>query len=460
MLSTLYSIASGIALTIGALGASDDFDGAKLAQNAFFGPEEESELMDNQEMTTEEVQVVTDVDQWDEIAAQVMSMSLTSKDELTDDEKLEIAVLTEEMPIDETENQEFSQVEEISQPEGLSEEEFLGLLDRQYTDAMTLLAAEEVADSEPIVIESVDSPKTEDNLEELAAVELQPEDDVNAEKALEVVQSEQEIQVNDISENVFQEEKPWVVVHGLPDIPDEDMNVLMDQKASQQPETEDVADVEDIENVTVNEIPVMESIDVDLPDIEAPEIEDIEAPLFDEAENIEENAEETEEVEAEETEAEEVQADETEADEAEETEAEEVQADETEADEAEETEAEDAAQSEAQAEDAVEEVKPEDEEFGIVGPLEIDDEETLVIPSTEIPPAVVSEQEKAKINAEIDALVDQSENFNSWIPRQIPVAGQVDESKPETKPEDDFIQNFSKQNVKESILENDGINLN
>ena len=108
----------------------------------------------------------------------------------------------------------------------------------------------------------------------------------------------------------------------------------------------------------------------------------------------------------------------------------------------------------------VEEVKPEDEEFGIVEPLEFDEEETLVIPSTEIPPAVVSEQEKAKINAEIDALVDQSENFNSWIPRQIPVAGQVDDSKPETKPEDDFIQNFSKQNVKESILENDGINLN
>ena len=432
MLNTLYSIASGIALTIGALGASDDFDGAKLAQNAFFGPEEESELMDNQEMTTEEVQVVKDVDEWNEIAAQVMSMSLTSKDELTDDEKLEIAVLTEEMPIDETENPEFSQVEEVSQPEGLSEEEFFGLLDRQYNDAMTLLATEEVADSEPIVIESVDSSKTEDNLEELAAVELQPEDDVNAEKALEVVQSEQEIQVNDISENVFQEEKPWVVVHGLPDIPDEDMNVLMDQKANQQPENEDSADVEDIENVTVNEIPVMESIDVDLPDIEAPELEDIEAPLFDEAENIEENAEETEEVEAEETEAEEVKADETEADEAEETE----------------------------AEDAVEEAKPEDEEFGIVEPLEFDEEETLVIPSTEIPPAVVSEQEKAKINAEIDALVDQSENFNSWIPRQIPVAGQVDESKPETKPEDDFIQNFSKQNVKESILENNGINLN
>ena len=428
MLNTLYSIASGIALTIGALGASDDFDGAKLAQNAFFGPEEESELMDNQEMTTEEVQVVKDVDEWNEIAAQVMSMSLTSKDELTDDEKLEIAVLTEEMPIDETENQEFSQVEEVSQPEGLSEEEFFGLLDRQYNDAMTLLAAEEIADSEPIVIESVDSP-SEDNLEELAAVELQPEDDLNAEKALEVVQSEQEIKVNDISENVFQEEEPWVVVHGLPDIPDEDMNVLMDQKANQQPENEDSAEVEDIENVTVNEIPVMESIDVDLPDIEAPELEDIEEPLFDEAENIEENAEETEEVESEETEADQ-------------------------------TEAEDAEETEAQAEDAVEEVKPEDEEFGIVEPLEFDEEETLVIPSTEIPPAVVSEQEKAKINAEIDALVDQSENFNSWIPRQIPVAGQVDDSKPETKPEDDFIQNFSKQNVKESILENDGINLN
>ena len=461
MLNTLYSIASGIALTIGALGASDNFDGAKLAQNAFFGPEEESELMDNQEMTTEEVLVVKDVDEWNEIAAQVMSMSLTSKDELTDDEKLEIAVLKEEMPIDETENQEFSQVEELSQPEGLSDEEFFGLLDRQYNDAMTLLTAEEIADSEPIIIESVDSPKTEDNLEELASVELQPEDDLNAEKALEVVQSEQEVQVDDISENVFQEEEPWVVVHGLPDIPDEDMNVLMDQKANQQPENEDAAEVEDIENVTVNEIPVMESIDVDLPDIEAPEIEDIEAPLFDEAENIEENAEETEETEAEETEAEETEAEETETEEteAEETEAEEAEAEETEAEEteAEETEAD---QTEADDEEAVEEAKPEDAEFEIVEPLEFDEEEALVIPSTEIPPAVVSEQEKAKINAEIDALVDQSENFNSWIPRQIPVAGQVDESKPETKPEDDFIQNFSKQNVKESILENNGINLN
>ena len=83
MFNTLYNFVAGIALAIGAMGASDDFDGAQLAQNAFFGTEDELEAIDEQEMTTENVQVAKDIDEWNEIAAKVMSMSLQAQDELT-----------------------------------------------------------------------------------------------------------------------------------------------------------------------------------------------------------------------------------------------------------------------------------------------------------------------------------------------------------------------------------------
>ncbi len=429
MLNTLYTIAGGIALAVGALGASDDFDGAKLAQNAFFSPEDELEAIDEPEMTTENVLVVKDVEEWNETAAQVMSMSLTGKDELTDDEKLEIAVLTGEMPADASENmEEVSQIAENSQPEGLSEEEFYCMLEKQYNDAI------EALNSEDLIAET---PKDEVNQEELANVQLQPEDDVNAEKALEeavanaevntedvaevkteeVAQAEQETQVVEVSEEVFKEEEPWVVVHGLPDIPDEDMNALMEQKTNvEQAENDEQSD---IENVNVNEIPVLDSNFFDVPEVEAPELEDIEAPLFGDTDEAEEA--EAEEVEDEEAEAEEVEAEEVEAEEA----------------------------------DAL-----------IVEPLEADaveteaNEDSLLIPSIEIPPAVVSEQERAKISAEVDALLDQNENYDSWIPRQIPVNGSVDDVPTTTKPEENFIQEFSRKNAKESILENNGIDLN
>ncbi len=429
MLNTLYTIAGGIALAVGALGASDDFDGAQLAQNAFFGPEDELEAIDEQETTTEEVFVVKDIEEWNETAAQVMSMSLTSKDELTDDEKLEIAVLTGEMPADDSEKlEEVSQIAENSQPEGLSEEEFYCMLEKQFNDAIEALNSEEQIAENPI---------DEVNQEELANVQLQPEDDVNAEKALEeavansevktedVAQSEQETQVIEVSEEVFKEEKPWVVVHGLPDIPDEDMNALMEQKTNvEQAENDEQSDIED---VNVNEIPVIDSNFFDVPDVEAPELEDIEAPLFGEDEETEEaEAEEAEEAEAEEAEAEEVEAEEIEAD----------------------------------------EVETEEVDALIVEPLDADvveadeNEESFSIPSLEIPPAVVSEQERAKISAEVDALVEQNDNFDSWIPRQIPVSGSVDDVQTAPKPEESFIQEFSRKNAKESILENNGIDLN
>ena len=438
MLNTLYTIAGGIALAVGALGASDDFDGAKLAQNAFFAPEDEIEAIDEQEATTEEVLAVQDIEEWNETAAQVMSMSLASKDELTDDEKLEIAVLTGEMPADDSENlEEVSQIAENSQPEGLSEEEFYCMLEKQYNDAIEALNSEEQIAENPI---------DEVNQEELANVQLQPEDDVNAEKALEeavansevktedVAQAEQETQVLEVSEEVFKEEEPWVVVHGLPDIPDEDMNALMEQKTNvEQAENDEQSD---IENVNVNEIPVIDSNFFDVPEVEAPELEDIEAPLFGDAED-------TEEAEAEETKAEEAETEEVEAEEAE-AEAEETKAEEAEA----------------------EEVEAEEADDLTVEPLEADaveteaDEDSLLIPSIEIPPAVVSEQERAKISAEVDALLDQNENYDSWIPRQIPVSGSVEDVQTTPKPEENFIQDFSKQNVKESILENTGIELN
>ena len=439
MLNTLYTIAGGIALAVGALGASDDFDGAKLAQNAFFAPEDEIEAIDEQEATTEEVLAVQDIEEWNETAAQVMSMSLASKDELTDDEKLEIAVLTGEMPADDSENlEEVSQIAENSQPEGLSEEEFYCMLEKQYNDAIEALNSEEQIAENPI---------DEVNQEELANVQLQPEDDVNAEKALEeavansevktedVAQAEQETQVLEVSEEVFKEEEPWVVVHGLPDIPDEDMNALMEQKTNvEQAENDEQSD---IENVNVNEIPVVDPNFFDVPDVEAPELEDIEAPLFG-------DAEETEEAEAEETEVEEAETEKAEEAEAEEAEAEESKAEEVEA----------------------EEVEAEEADALIVEPLDADvveadeNEDSLSIPSIEIPPAVVSEQERAKISAEVDALLDQNESYDSWIPRQIPVSGSVDDVQTAPKPEESFIQEFSRKNAKESILENNGIDLN
>lgn len=445
MLNTLYNIAGGIALAVGALGASDDFDGAQLAQNAFFGPEDEIEAIDEQETSNEVVLTVNDVLEWDETASKAMEMSLTGSDELTDDEKLEITVLTGETPADVSENQtEVPQIEDNSQSEGLSEEEFYCMLEQQFNDAISMLESEEViADSEPLVIEAVQ--------EDLAAVELQPEDDVNAEKALEEAQTnaeskledaEEVAQVKEISEESFKEMEPWVVVHGLPDIPEEDMSALMDQttKNEQPVKTEQI----DVENVDVQEIPVVDSILVDVPEVEAPELDIIEEPLFDEAEEAE--AEEVEEAKAEETEAKEAEEVE-EAKEAEEAKAEEAEAEETETEEAEETE-----------------VEAGDDIF-IVEPLEIEEteadskDEALLIPSLEIPPAVLTEEQRAKISEEVDAIVDQSDNFDSWIPRQIPVSGSVEEIQPQTKPEDDFIQNFSRKNVKESILENNGIDL-
>ncbi len=452
MLNTLYNIAGGIALAVGALGASDDFDGAQLAQNAFFGPEDEIEAIDEQETSNEVVLTVNDVLEWDETASKAMEMSLTGSDELTDDEKLEITVLTGETPADVSENQtEVPQIEDNSQSEGLSEEEFYCMLEQQFNDAISMLESEEViADSEPLVIEAVQ--------EDLAAVELQPEDDVNAEKALEEAQTnaeskledaEEVAQVKEISEESFKEMEPWVVVHGLPDIPEEDMSALMDQttKNEQPVKTEQI----DVENVDVQEIPVVDSILVDVPEVEAPELDIIEEPLFDEAEAEEAEAEEVEEAKAEETEAKEAEEVE-EAKEAEETEAEDAEAEDAKA---EETEAEEAEETEVEAGD----------DILIVEPLEIEEteaeskDEALLIPSLEIPPAVLTEEQRAKISEEVDAIVDQSDNFDSWIPRQIPVSGSVEEIQPQTKPEDDFIQNFSRKNVKESILENNGIDL-
>ncbi|MBQ6615801.1 MAG: hypothetical protein IJH67_05485 [Thermoguttaceae bacterium] len=456
MLNTLYNIAGGIALAVGALGASDDFDGAQLAQNAFFGPEDEIEAIDEQETSNEVVLTVNDVLEWDETASKAMEMSLTGSDELTDDEKLEITVLTGETPADVSENQtEVPQIEDNSQSEGLSEEEFYCMLEQQFNDAISMLESEEViADSEPLVIEAVQ--------EDLAAVELQPEDDVNAEKALEEAQTnaeskpedaEEVAQVKEISEESFKEMEPWVVVHGLPDIPEEDMSALMDQttKNEQPVKTEQI----DVENVDVQEIPVVDSILVDVPEVEAPELDIIEEPLFDEAEA--EEAEEAEEA----KEAEEAE----EAKEAEEVE--EAKADETEAEdaEAEDAKAEQTEVEEAKAEEAEETEVEAGDDILIVEPLEIEEteaeskDEALLIPSLEIPPAVLTEEQRAKISEEVDAIVDQSDNFDSWIPRQIPVSGSVEEIQPQTKPEDDFIQNFSRKNVKESILENNGIDL-
>lgn len=463
MLNTLYNIAGGIALAVGALGASDDFDGAQLAQNAFFGTEDEIEAIDEQETSNEVVLTVNDVLEWDETASKAMEMSLTGSDELTDDEKLEITVLTGETPADVSENQaEVPQIEENSQSEGLSEEEFYCMLEQQFNDAISMLESEEViADSEPLVIEAVQ--------EDLAAVELQPEDDVNAEKALEEAQTnaeskledaEEVAQVKEISEESFKEMEPWVVVHGLPDIPEEDMSALMDQttKNEQPVKTEQI----DVENVDVQEIPVVDSILVDVPEVEAPELDIIEEPLFDEAEAEEAEAEEAEAEEVEEAKAEETEA--KEAEDVEEAKAEETNAEETEAKEAEadETEVEEAKAEETEAEET--EVEAGDDIL-IVEPLEIEEteaeskDEALLIPSLEIPPAVLTEEQRAKISEEVDAIVDQSDNFDSWIPRQIPVSGSVEEIQPQTKPEDDFIQNFSRKNVKESILENNGIDL-
>ncbi|MBQ3351708.1 MAG: hypothetical protein IJG38_15030 [Thermoguttaceae bacterium] len=463
MLNTLYNIAGGIALAVGALGASDDFDGAQLAQNAFFGPEDEIEAIDEQETSNEVVLTVNDVLEWDETASKAMEMSLTGSDELTDDEKLEITVLTGETPADVSENQtEVPHIEDNSQSEGLSEEEFYCMLEQQFNDAISMLESEEViADSEPLVIEAVQ--------EDLAAVELQPEDDVNAEKALEEAQTnaeskledaEEVAQVKEISEESFKEMEPWVVVHGLPDIPEEDMSALMDQttKNEQPVKTEQI----DVENVDVQEIPVVDSILVDVPEVEAPELDIIEEPLFDEAEAEEAEAEEVEEAKAEETEAKEAEEVEEAKAEADETEAEDAKAEETEVEDA---EAEETEVEEAKAEEAEETEVEAGDDILIVEPLEIEEteaeskDEALLIPSLEIPPAVLTEEQRAKISEEVDAIVDQSDNFDSWIPRQIPVSGSVEEIQPQTKPEDDFIQNFSRKNVKESILENNGIDL-
>ena len=437
MLNTLYTIAGGIALAVGALGASDDFDGAQLAQNAFFGPDEELEAVEEQVTTTEEVQVVKDVLEWDEIASEALGMTLTGSDELTDDEKLEVAVLTGEIPSDVSENLvEVPQNAENTQSEGLSEEEFYSMLEQQFNDAMEAISSkEEIADSEPLVIEAVaeNEPKAEEiaqettenvtvvETDELASgIKLQPEDDINAEKALEEV----------VSNSV--KEEPWVVLHGLPDIPEDDMNAMTNQPSkNEQPAQPEQTDVD---NVDVQDIPVLESIVIDVPEVEESELEEIAQPLFNDIDDADAKAAEAEEVEAEEAEAEEVEA--------EEAEAEEVEAEEAEAEEV------------------------EDEDALIVEPLEADDVETeskddaLLIPSLEIPPAVVTEEQRAKISEEVDAIVNQSNSFDGWIPRQIPVSGSVDDAQPQTKPEDSFIQNFSKQNVKESILENTGIELN
>ena len=410
MLNTLYTIAGGIALTIGALGASDDFDGAQLAQNAFFGPEDEIEAADEQETATEEVLAAKDVFEWDEIASNALGMSLTGSDELTEDEKLEVVVLTGETPDDISVNlEELPQIEENSQSEGLSEEEFYCILEKQFNDAMTSLDSEEaLTDSEPLVIEAVQ--------EDLEAVELQPEDDENAEKALEEAQSNAESNSEE-AENKASEAEPWVVINGLPDIPEMDMDNMTDQpeKKEQSDEPEQPA----VEDVNVQEIPVMDSFLVDLPEIDTPDDDNI--PLFNETD-------------VEETKIEETETENLDVDEAEDADVEKTDVDET--------------------EDAL-----------IVEPLEDDasalesKDEALLIPSIEIPPAVITEEQRAKISEEVDAIANQSDNFDGWIPRQIPVSGSAEDVQLQTKPEDDFIQDFSRQNVKESILENNGIDL-
>lgn len=404
MLNTLYTIAGGIALAVGALGASDDFDGAQLAQNAFFGPDDALEAIDEQETAAEEVLAAKDVFEWDEIASKALGMSLTGSDELTDDEKLEVVVLTGEIPADVSDDLDVSdnlvelpQIEEISQPEGLSEEEFYCILEKQFNDAMTALDSKEVvADSEPLVIESVQ--------EDLESVKLQPEDDVNAENALKEAEE---------AENV----EHWAIVNGLPDIPETDMIDMTDQEEKSEPSAEPEQPA--VEDVNVQEIPVLDSFLVELPEIEESEADDINTSPFDNSE--------VEEVEMENLDVEDADAEEAETKEAD------VEAD----------------------DDAL-----------IVEPLDIDAEEVesndeaLLIPSLEIPPAVLSEEQRAKISEEVDAIVDQSDNFDSWIPRQIPVSSTVEDAQLQTKPENDFIQEFSKQNVKESILENTGIELN
>ena len=337
MLNTLYTIAGGIALAVGALGASDDFDGAQLAQNAFFGPEDELETIDEQETATEEIQVANDIDEWNEITDETLNVSLTDDN----------AVLKEIIPADASDNP-----EETSQlaTEELSGNEFYRILERQYEDAMTALSFEEeqeiapednpevapeeesevateddpeeaIEDSDPLIIgagteskqnadaddfdfETTEEITYDDSNDLTADVELQPEDDVNAEKALEEAYSSSVI-----------EEKPWLFTDGdrLPDIPEEDMNRLMNQTPNnEQPEKNEL-----LENETINvqEIPVIESDFLDVPEVDVPELDIIAPPLFDEAEDVEEakEAETADDVEVETTENVEAEAEEAEA---------------------------------------------------------------------------------------------------------------------------------------------------
>ena len=91
-------------------------------------------------------------------------------------------------------------------------------------------------------------------------------------------------------------------------------------------------------------------------------------------------------------------------------------------------------------------------------------DDRLIIPSTEIPAAVITEEQRAKIREEVDAIAnDDNTDYTGWMPRQIPVEKSafsvevIDKSELESV--NNVITDVSRKNVKESILENTGVEI-
>ena len=563
MFNVLYSIAGGIALGLSALGASGDFDGEKAAQ-LFFNHEEEAEvvIVEPTEVSPAPSVVKTDSEA-DEFDAIYRNCLYAQKFFEHEDNSIEALSETMAVLIHQEKVNDKTQIVENSLSEGLSNEEFYSMLNKQYQDAMKALDVieeqleevqeeqQELAQSEQTAPEMPELPEIPDvpeiieptleNEQNVQIVDHAQPEPVQAENAETTVQPEEtviepvEVPVEPIEAPVEPTAEPEAAPvkiqtlemsnGSLPDIPEEDLNAMTELEpeeaaaleAKPEPAQEEKAEAAAEPKAVAAEEPKAEqpsnwNMSKDsLPDIPEEDLDTLIQLEPEEAAALHAKPEPAQEEKAETKEKSEDASNwamtrttlpdipendlASITDDAEKTEISENKADtiddgidsmpvvesiDVNVPEviAPAIEVEDAAEDHVLTDaPAIEVPVIEDPQVDIptVEPMDDDQpvfetqndkvaDDRLIIPSTEIPAAVITEEQRAKIREEVDAIAnDDNTDYTGWMPRQIPVEKSafsvevIDKSELESV--NNVITDVSRKNVKESILENTGVEI-
>ena len=563
MFNVLYSIAGGIALGLSALGASGDFDGEKAAQ-LFFNHEEEAEvvIVEPTEVSPAPSVVKTDSEA-DEFDAIYRNCLYAQKFFEHEDNSIEALSETMAVLIHQEKVNDKTQIVENSLSEGLSNEEFYSMLNKQYQDAMKALDVieeqleevqeeqQELAQSEQIAPEMPELPEIPDvpeiieptleNEQNVQIVDHAQPEPVQAENAETTVQPEEtviepvEVPVEPIETPVEPTAEPEAAPvkiqtldmtnESLPDIPEEDLNAMTELEpeeaaaleAKPEPAQEEKAEAAAEPKAVAAEEPKAElpsnwnMTKGSLPDIPEEDLDTLIQLEPEEAAALHAKPEPAQEEKAEKEEKSEDASNwamtrttlpdipendlASITDDAEKTEISENKADtiddgidsmpvvesiDVNVPEviAPAIEVEDAAEDHVLTDaPAIEVPVIEDPQVDIptVEPMDDDQpvfetqndkvaDDRLIIPSTEIPAAVITEEQRAKIREEVDAIAnDDNTDYTGWMPRQIPVEKSafsvevIDKSELESV--NNVITDVSRKNVKESILENTGVEI-